>query len=417
MDKMTKQNLNNIKDRFERETGMQLTQKHRSIPVRTLVLIAAVLALGTVLTAFTQPLFTPLDGDELTLGGTYQGNGIVSVLVKNDSDKVLEIRDAKLFSWNDGEVEPLPGGEVLLSNTRFEPHCEGYLTVDLSEAYDIEWLETTLPGKPKDSWYYLLLTNHSFLFGHDWMCSFHFVEEEPAVEETRPPVKPQSVNLEGIPEELRFYFEKPYYDVLPAFNEAHFTYQQKVQELLMRTEGTFVRPVDPMLLVEPPETGVMFDEAVPEEEQYWLVRQGHSSLDGYRRMVGSAFSGVTSDFSLQLGGTVPQEEGEADGATIPLIYLFTYDAEAVRQENAYAFVCGRVLHFNELEENKVYEDEAYVVYDLTELFYDDLDAYIDAFVSGNSLYCDDAVRQRLHNIRDYYQTRDNLTFYYYLPKE
>lgn len=414
MQKMTKQNLNHIKDRFQRETGTQLPET-KAVPVRTLALVAAVLVMGMALAAFTYPLFTPLNGDELTLGGTYLGDGIVSVHVENRSDKVLTFTDARLYSWSDGEVEPLPGGEVVLSNTRFEPHCEGYLTVDLSEAYDIEWLETTLPGKPKDSWYYLLLTNNDFLYGHDWMCSFHFVEEEPAVEETRPPVKLQSVNLEGIPEELRFYFGKPYYDVLPAFNEAHFSYQQKVQELLLRTEGTFVRPLDPMLLVEPPKAGVMFDEAVPEEEQYRLVHQGHSSLDGYRRMVGSAFSGVTSDFSLQLGGTVPQEEGEADGATIPLIYLFTYDAEAVMQEAAYAFVCGRILYFDGLEENRVYADEAYAVYDLTELFYEDLDAYIDAFVSGNSLYCDDAVLQRLHNIRDYYQIRDNLTFYYNLP--
>lgn len=416
MQKMTKQNLNHIKDRFQRETGTQLPET-KAVPVRTLALVAAVLVMGMALAAFTYPLFTPLNGDELTLGGTYLGDGIVSVHVENRSDKVLTFTDARLYSWSDGEVAPIPGGQVSILDPKVEPHGEGVLTVDLSEAYDIAFLETTTPGKPKESWYYLLLTNNDFLYGHDWMCSFHFVKEEPAVEETRPPVKPQSVNLEGIPEELRFYFEKPYYDVLPAFNEAHFNYQQKVQELLLRTEGTFVRPLDPMLLVEPPKTGVMFDEAVPEEEQYWLVHQGYSSLDGYRRMVGSAFSGVTSDFSLQLGGTVPQEEGEADGATIPLIFLFTYDAEAVRQEAAYAFVCGRILYFDGLEENRVYADEAYVVYDLTELFYDDLDAYIDAFVSGNSLYCDDAVRQQLHNIRDYYQTRVNLTFYYNLPKE
>lgn len=417
MDKMTKQNLNNIKDRFERETGMQLTQKHRSIPVRTMVLIACILAACVLLAAFTQPLFTPLDGDKLTLGGTYLGNGIVSVWVRNDSDKVLEIRDAKLFSWNDGEVEPLPGGKVILSNTRFEPHCEGYLTVDLSEAYDIEWLETTLPGKPKDSWYYLLLTNHSFLFGHDWMCSFHFVEQQ-EVEESEPELleNPTTRVPEEIPEELRFYFEEAYYNVLPAFNEQHFTYQQKVQELLMRTEGTFVRPVDPMLLVEPPEDGVIFDASVPEEEQYRLVSQGHFSLDGYRRMVGSSFSGVTSDFALQLSGAIPTQPGQTDGGVfLPLVYLFTYEAEAVKQDGAYAFISGRILPFTALEDSLVYKDEQYVVYDVTELFYTDLDAYIDIFISGNSVCFDDNIRQRLHNIRGYYCSPENLTFYYNLP--
>lgn len=417
MGRMTKQNLNNIMDRFEQETGTVLEEMRDGAPVRTMVLIAAVLAMGLMLAAFSYPLFSPLDGDELTLGGTYLGNGRVSIYVRNDSDKVLQFRDARLFSWNTGEVKPLPGGKVLLDNTSFAPHSEGYMTADLSEAYDVEMLETTLPGKPKESWYYLLLTNHSFLFGHDWMCSFHFVEQQ-EVEESEPEQleNPTTRVPEEIPEELRFYFEEAYYNVLPAFNEQHFTYQQKVQELLMRTEGTFVRPVDPMLLVEPLEDGVIFDASVPEEEQYRLVSQGHFSLDGYRRMVGSQFSGVTSDFVLQLAGCIPQEQGESDGGVyIPLVYLATYDAAQVRQEGAYTFLYGRILPFAMLEESKVYEDEQYAVYDVTDLFYGDLDAYIDTFVSGNSVYFDESIRQRLHSIRDYYRAAENLTFFYNLP--
>lgn len=415
MSRMTKQNLNNIKDRFEAQTGVPLEEKHRVVSVRTVVL-AAVLAVGMLMTAFTYPLFSSLDEDALTLDGTYLGDGVVSVWVENDSDKVLEFKDVKLFSWNDGEVEPISGGEVLLENTRFEPHSEGYLTVNLSGAYDIEALETTVPGKPKESWYYLLLTNNGFLFGHDWMCSFHFVEEV-APAETEPPraENTQAHTIGEIEEDLRFYFEDAYYHELAAFNEKNFEYQQKVHELLMRTEGTLVRPMDPMLLVERPESGVIFDEAVPEEEQYRLVDQGHYSLDGYRRMVGSQFSGVTSDFALQLGGTIPLEQGETDGVSIPLIYLFTYDAEAVKQEGAYAFIYGRIIPFTQLEADKVYGDEQYVVYEVTHLFYTDLDAYIDTFVSGNSVYFDESIRQRLHNIHDFYRNRENLTFYYNLP--
>lgn len=419
MSRMTKRNLDNIRDRFEMETGVQLKEKPRRAPGRTLVLIAAVLMLGVMLAAFTHPLFTPLDGDELTLGGRYLGNGIVSVLVKNDSDKMLEIDNAKLFSWNDGEVEQLPGGGIVLENNRFAPHSEGYLTVNLSDAYDIEMLETTLPGKPKESWYYLLLTNNSFLFGHDWICSFHFVPEGEMMEteEPEPSSMPenQGQNPEGIPEELRFYFEEPYYDVVPAFNEKHFVYQQKVQELLMRTGGMLVRPVDPMLLVEEAENAV-FDDAVPEEEQYRLVNQGYYSLDGYRRMVGSRFSGVTSDFVLQLSGCIPEEKGQTDGGTcIPVVFLATYEAASVEQEGAYAFLCGRILPFATLEDRKVFADEQYVVYQVTDLFYSDLDAYIDTFAAGNSLTVDERIRQRLHKIRDYYTDRDHLNFYYLQP--
>lgn len=414
MGKMTKQNVDNIKDRFERETGVQLQPSR--FPGNRVLLVAAVIAVGAVLAAFSSPLFTPLEGDELSLSGEYMGNGIVSVQVKNDSDKVLTITDAKLFSWNDGQVEKLPGGKVLLENTKIEPHSEGILTVDLSGAYDVEYLESTVPGKPKDSWHYLLLTNHSFLFGHDWMCSFHFAQEPEALE-TEPMFveNPAAHTMEEIEEDLRFYFEDAYYDVLPAFNEQNFAYQQKLQELLMRTEGIFVRPVDPMLLVERPED-VIFDDTVSAGEQYRLVNQQYSSLDGYKRMVGSSFSGATSDFVLQLGGYIPTEPGENDGGvTIPLVYLATYETEAVKQAGAFAFLYGRILTFAQLEESKVYEDAQYVVYDVTDLYYTDLDAYIDTFVSGNAVYFDESVRIRLHNIRDYYREPGNLIFYYNIP--
>ena len=403
MRKITKHNLNRIKDRFEAETGVELESKRPRLSVGKVLLAAAVIALGAVLAAFTSPLFTPLDGDALTLEGTYLGDGIVSVRVRNDSDKVLTIEDAKLFSWNNGEVEKLPGGEVRLADSRIEPHSEGMVTVDLSEAYDIGYLEATVPGKPKDAWHYLLLTNQSFLFGHDWMCSFHFVEEaQPQETEPERVEAIRAQNIGEIEEELRFYFEKAYFDVVPAFNEANFTYQQKVQELLMRTEGTFVRPVDPMLLVES-------STDAP-------VTQGYRSLDAYPRIVGSCFSGVASDYVFQLGGYIPSEQGQTDGGVgIPLVYLAAYEAEAVRQEGAYAFLYGRILSFDRLEENKVYEDGRYVVYDVTDLYYTDLDAHIDAFVSANSVCFDESIRTRLHDIRDCYTDMENLNIYCQSP--
>ena len=414
MGKLTRENLNNIKDRFERETGAQLQPAR--LRMSRVMLLAAVVAVGAILAAFASPLFTPLNGDELSLSGEYLGNGIVSVQVKNESDKALTITDAKLFSWNDGEVEKLPGGEVVLENTRIEAGCEEILTVDLSGAYDIAYLESTAPGKPKDAWHYLLLTNHSFLFGHDWMCSFHFVELEEALrQEPEQRENPRTPVPEGVEEDLQFYFEEAYYDVIPAFNEQHFAYQQKVQELLLRTEGTFVRPVDPVLLVERPEN-VIFDDAVSSEEQYRLLHQQYSSLDGYKRMVGSAFSGETSDYVRQLGGYIPAEQGETDGGVaIPLVYLAVYETAAAQQEGGFTFLYGRILTFAQLEESRVYGDDQYVVYDVTDLYYTDLDDYIDAFVSGNSVYFDERIRQRLHNIRDYYRNPENLNFYYNLP--
>ena len=33
--------------------------------------------------------------------------------------------------------------------------------------------------------------------------------------------------------------------------------------------------------------------------------------------------------------------------------------------------------FSRMEQDKVYEDDRYVIYDMTDLFYTDLDAYLD----------------------------------------
>lgn len=383
MNKMTKQNLHNIKDRFERETGAALQTEKKGIPLRRVLVLAVLVAMGVLLAAFATPLFSPLDGDELALEGTYLGDGIVAVRVENRSDKVLTITDAVLFSWNDGAVATLPGGQVVLTNTRVEAHGEGILTVDLSGAYDIAFLESTTPGKPKDGWYYLLLTNQSFLFGHDWMCSFSFGEKI-TVSETEPTRMPEGKarNINEIPEELRFYFERSYLDVVPAFNEANFTYQQKVEELLMRTPGIYIRPANvPFFL----------------EEQELSVNQRNSSLDAYKRMVGGSFSGMSSDTVLQISA-----QSDTVDEPVPLIFFAVYETQAIQAENAFAFLCGRILSFDDL--NKVYEKEGYTVFDVTDLFYSDLEEYLRDF-------SDDADCREWMSVRDYYRNPRNLEFY------
>lgn len=417
MNRFTKQNLRNIKCIFEERTGVDLNPAHRiqkRLPVRKIVLIAAVIICCLAMMAFTYPLFSSLDGDELSLNGTYLGNGIVSVYVENKSEKNLEFQNnVKLVSWNDGEVTPT--GRVKLENTRFAPHSSGTMTVDLSDAYDIAALETTVPGKPKDTWYYLVLTNNSFLFGQDWMCSFHFVEAIP--EETAAPEADMSLaaaqTISEVEEDLRFYFEKAYWDEIPAFNEANFQYQQTLQELLARTEGTFVHSVDPYLLVKTPEEGIIYDESIPTDLQYRLVSARHTSLDAYQRIVGSLFSGEGSDYSYQISAMIPEHEGQTDGGQyLPLVYLFVYEASAAKAEDAYTLISGQIKTFEELEPDKVYEDEQFVVYDATELFYTDLDSYIDFFLSVHDLHYDEQIRQRVQNIHDYYRNPENLVFYY-----
>jgi len=412
--RMTKRNLRNIKGIFQKKTGVALYPPHIS-PGRML-LLAAVIGCCCLLAAFASPLFTPLNGDELTLSGTYLGNGIVSVSVQNDSDRTLEFQEQlKLISWTTGEEIPPRKGSAVFQNTVFPPHSSGIMTIDLKEAYDVRALEATIPGRPRDVYYYLLLTNRDFLFGHDWMCSFSFRKTDalPEICTTVPASSPETAHaIDCIPEDLQFYFREAYDDVLPAFNEANFVYQQKVQEVLLRTEGTLVRPVDPGLLVERSAPTVIFDERIPSDCQHQLVGQNYHAIDGYSRIVGTEFSGTGSDYALQLSALLPRSPEDATGGVeIPLIYLFTYEASACGAEDAYAFIYGQILPFSQLEHCKVYEDEQYAVYNATEFFYTDLDAYLDYFLTTrNDLSCDDQTRTRIHAIYDYCMDPENLSF-------
>lgn len=425
MKKMTKQNLQNIRCHFEKRTGIDLNPVHRQhhFQTRKLWILAAAIVACLSMLAFTHPLFSSLDGDELSLSGTYEGNGIVSVHVENRSDKKLEFqRETKLMRWvTSKEVEKL-GGLPVFENTVFQPHSEGTMTIDLSAAYDMAALE-----QPHGEWHYLLLTNNNFLFGQDWMCSVRFCEPEQTEiteTETIPSVAAEAEVLAAVEEELRFYFEQSYSGELMAFNGPNFQYQQKVEEILARFEGTVVSALSPVAMVgapsvfldpeplmgKPPE-GVVFDETFPEDQQYLLTISDWTYTDAYGRMVATADEKAWVQTAI-----LPQHPGQTDGGvTIPLIFLFVYDADKALPDN-YTFLYGGLHSFEALEGCKVLEDEHYVIYDATDLIYTDVDAYLDHFLTTRSdVYCDDQIRQRVHNIYDFYQDPDNIqAMYHYL---
>ena len=417
MSRFTKNNLRNIRQTFEEKTGVNLNVESRVSPKKTKYLLLAAALCALLLASCARTLFSGLNGDDLSLGGTYLGDGIVSIEVVNRSDKALEFqKQVKLMGWRNGEVEPLPGGTVRVENTRFPAHSGGTMLVDLSEAYDIKALENGTWGTLEESGYYLVLTNHDFLFGHDWMCFFHFSEPAEEITPTEPETPPESApaqNLDGITDDLKSYFEDTYLDEPPTMTQAHFAYQQKVQELLAQTNGTLVHPVDPHVFVQTPREQV-FDETLPMDIQYQVVIQQYHSLDAFNRMVGAAFSGTGSDQSLQIMAALPEYQGQTDGGQcIPVVYLFVYERAALTAENPYAFIYGNIIPFSRMEQDKVYEDDRYVIYDMTDLFYTDLDAYLDDFVSvmkGKvSLYFDEQIRRRVHNVYDYFRDAQTLS--------
>lgn len=423
MKRMTEQNLRNIRCRFEEKTGVDLTPDHRQrgLPVRRMWILAAAIICCLTMAAFTHPLFSSLDGDELSLSGTYEGDGIVSIQVENRSDKQLRFqKQTKLMRWATSAEMPRLDGKPVFENTVFEPHSSGIMTIDLSGAYDIAAMEESHASQ---EWYYLLLTNNGFLFGQDWMCSISFgmPKMEAALQETVPSVAADASVMEDIQEELRFYFEESYAGELMAFNGPNFQYQQKVDEMLSRFPGTVVPALSPVAMVggpsvfldpEPmmgkPPADVIFDESIPEEMQYLLTFSDWTYTDAYGRMVASANEKAWAQTAM-----LPHRKGDTDGGvSLPLIFLFVYDAKQAEPEN-YAFIYGRLHSFEDLEACKVLEDEFYAVYDATDLIYTDVDAYLDDFLATRSdVYCDEDIRQRVHRIYGFYQDRKNIQAMY-----
>lgn len=424
---------------FEEKTGVDLAPAHK-MHTRTnwkAVYAAAVLvAVMLTMVSCAYVVFSPLGGDELALSGSYAGNGVVEVTVTNGSEKHLWLQEnVRLVSWAADGEEEIPHGEVHFEgNTSIAPSSSEIIRIDLSDAYDIPRLEQV--ENPK---FYLLLTNKDFLFGHDWMCSFSFRASEPEPTEAREVVqsteaentevavsteaestKPIEINgtpfgvepeiMENIAPELRFYFENAYNGESASKNELHFYYQEKVRELLLRTDKRIVQPAAPLLLVNKTPENVTFDETFPQDIQYQLVGQNHLALDGCGRMVGSLFSGGDSDRALMIQAMLPNYRGQTDGGVyLPLLYLFTYPRSEIQSNDDCAFIYGQLLTFDEMAPYKVYQDGEYVVYDMTHLFYTDLDAYIDYFITTRTdIYFDETIRQRVHNIFDYHRDYDIL---------
>lgn len=411
MDSFKQTNLQNIKHIFEEKTGVTLkTQPHHS-PVKVTILLVAVLVCCITITAFGVSLFSPLSGDELRLSATYDGNGIVSIQVENQSDKELHFQpQLKVMRWSTNEeIVPL-SDEIVFKGTEFAPHTSGVMTVDLSKAYNMELLEQPIPN---DS-YYFVLTNHNFMFGQDWMCSVNFTDPIKTVVEEPVSITPSEADPElvtQIMEELQPYFEVYYADHIERRNHAD-NYLKTCQELLTSLDGTVVHSVGSPLSIDGFNPDVIFDESAPLETQHWLTGLHRHTLDGYGIPVGS----TEDESALVLSAYVPQHRGEVDGGVeIPLLYFFTYDVKEIQSLEEYAFIHGQIMTFEQLEPYKVYEDDQYVCYEVTDLFYTDLQQHVENMVSQRSdVYFDEQIWRRVENIYTYYKDRDVLDsrFYY-----
>ncbi len=400
MEPFTPERLSHIERRFCEKAGLPYVPRRRR-PVRTALVLAAALCLLS-LTVFAAGLFSPLSGDALSLSARYEGDGIVSVTVENGSDKPLTFQpQLKLMRWSTAqEVEPLPGGEVDFETLQFAPHSEGIMTLDLSHAYDVEALEEPL----QNDHYYLLLTNRDFVFGQDWMCSLFFsktIEEaSPAPVEPLPPDQTLTAQAETL---LRPFLENTALDPDQRLQNAQ-DYWAACREVMEAAEGRVVSSVSPMLFLDKEDPSVIFDDTIPAGEQFTrLTFTAWTVWDCFGVPVG----GLETERALEISGLVPHAQGQTDGgAAVPLCWYLFYNRSDVEDPEALALIRGQLLSFEALAEDRVWENEYYVCYDVTDLFYTDFDAYVAAVLSQRTdVYSDSQILERLSNIAAYYRDR------------
>lgn len=312
-----------------------------------------------------------LSGDDLSLSAAYEGNGVFFVQVENRSDKNLSFQPAlKLMRWSTREeVEPL-SGKVSFSNTEILAHSSGTMIIDLSDAYDMALPETPLPDDPT-------------------------------------PITPAEADPElttKITEELRPYFESYTLDV-NGRNSLADEYLKQCGQLLGQLDVNVISSISPMeLTLIDSDENVIFDSTVPEDMQLQLTGLHRRPTDGYDKIIGSS----SRENAMVLSAYIPQHKGETDGGVdIPLIYIFMYDVNDIESLQDYAFIRDRLMTFEQMAQYKVYEDEQYVCYDATDLFYTDLSQYVDSMVSQRSdVYFDEQIWERVQNIYNYY--RENM---------
>lgn len=111
---------------------------------------------------------------------------------------------------------------------------------------------------------------------------------------------------------------------------------------------------------------------------------------------------------------LPAYKGSDDQAwALPLVYLATYEKSAIATGEECAFIHGQIVSFHELAPYQVYEDDYFVCYNVTHLFYTDLRDYVENVVAMNEAgnykyyYFDEQVYTRIENVYNYY--KENLS--------
>ena len=208
-----------------------------------LLLVAAILALGLI--ACAPMLFSSISGDELSLKACYTGEGVVEITVENKSSKNLKFQPKlKLKRWSD-DVEIPANGKAVFANTQIAPASSGVMTVDLSNAYDLDELEMPL----LNDWYYIVLTNNNFHFGQDWMCSVSFSEKESMDEPVYPvqlsPAEADPALIRQMNTNLQSFFEESILADKEKRAEVMEAYYERCMDVIRTSGKNVIHPISP----------------------------------------------------------------------------------------------------------------------------------------------------------------------------
>ncbi len=402
MNRIQKHNLYHIKRSFERKTGVRLISagsKEEKAFAETaaprkrmprVALIAAIVTIFVTLTAFSVSIFSTWAGDSLTITASYYGSGIVWVEITNQSDKDLKLEPKmNLYYYSTQELVESTGEDPYIENLTIPANSTEKVRLDLRRTYDVEALEST-----KNDFYYLQMTNDSFMLGQKWSCMVSFTVSDyvtPWYELS------DESHLEGVLPSLQSYFKNFTPDIFARWTDV-FDYVELVQEELSKVDGNVVRACDAPIHVD------YYD---------WLGSSHWSTFDGYYKLLGID----DTEYYDMIGVDMPcvQDNGKYSGGWImPLFYLYQYKKADISSPLDYTFMHGNLLTFEEIEPYKVYDDGEYVIYEMHHLIYTDLETYVkDMLLQRDDVYINDQIWTRIVNFYNYWSDPNNMQKAFY----
>ena len=403
MNRMQKHNLYNIKRNFEKKTGTRLIPGENNQArflsenvgsrkrVPRVAVLAAIIALFATLTAFAVSVFSTRLGDSLTLTASYYGSGVVWVEITNQSDRDLKLEPKmNLYYYSTQKLVETSGEEPYIDNLTIPAHSTEKVRLDLRRTYDVEALENT-----KNDFYYLQMTNDSFLLGQKWSCMVSFTVSDYVTPWYQ--LSDES-HLDGVLPSLRPYYQNFTPDIFARWTDV-FDYVELVQEELNKVDGNIVRACDPPIHID------LYN---------WLGSTSWSTFDGYNKLLGID----DSEYYDMIGVDMPcvQDDGSGSGGgwIMPLFYLYQYNKADITSPRDHVFMRGNLLTIEEIEPFKVYEDEEYVIYEMHHLIYTDLETYVeDMLLQRDDVYINDQIWRRIERFYDYWSDPENMRKAFY----